>query len=86
VEDSLHRQGAREGNWTIVRGTETDPNAIVYRLFATTTEAALHLLKGDDNVLFFLNQNLEPLVGHREFSYTLNRRVLSPSSTTEARR
>jgi len=75
VEDSLHRQGARKGNWTILRGTETDPNAIVYRLFPTKTEAALHLLKGDDNVLFFLNQELEPLVGHSEFSYTLNRRT-----------
>jgi hypothetical protein len=86
VEDTLHRQGAREGNWTILRSTETDPNAIVYRLFPTKTETALHLLKGDDNVLFFLNQDRKPLVGHSEFSYTLNRRASSPSSTTEARR
>jgi hypothetical protein len=84
MEDSLHRQGPREGNWAIVRGTETDPDAI-YRLSASKTEAALHLLKGDDNVLFFLNQDLKPLVGHSEFSYTLNRRAPSPSST-EVRR
>ena len=73
VEGSLYRQSAREGTWSIVRGAKTDPNAIVYQLNPTQTEAALFLLKADDNVLFFLNQNREPLVGHADFSYTLNR-------------
>jgi hypothetical protein len=73
VEGTLHRRSAREGTWRIVRGAKTDPNAVVYQLDATPTEAALLLLKGDDNVLFILNQNREPLVGHGEFSYTLNR-------------
>jgi len=41
----------------------------------TPTEAALLLLKADDNILFFLNQNREPMVGHADFSYTLNRVV-----------
>jgi len=72
VEGSLHRSGAREGNWTLIRGTPEDTDAIVYRLAPTGTEAALLLLKGDDNVLFFLGQNRSPLVGHRDFSYTLN--------------
>jgi hypothetical protein len=79
VESSLHRQGAREGKWAIVRGTDSDPQAIVYRLDPTETEAALFLLKGDDNVLFFLNQDRKPLVGHADFSYTLNRRSPPPS-------
>jgi hypothetical protein len=73
VEGSLHRQSAREGTWSIIRGAKTDPNATVYQLNPTQTEAALLLLKADDNVLFFLNQNREPMVGHAEFSYTLNR-------------
>ena len=30
-------------------------------------------MKGGDNVLFFLDQNRTPLIGHAEFSYTLNR-------------
>lgn len=77
VEDTLHRQLPREGNWTILRGTEADPNVIVYRLSPTKTEAAIYLLKGDDNVLFFLDQNRKPLVGHAECSYTLNRRASS---------
>jgi hypothetical protein len=72
VEGSLFRQKAREGTWSITRGT-ADPNAIVYRLAPTQTEPALLLMKGDDNVLFFLNQKQEPMVGHADFSYTLNR-------------
>lgn len=86
VEGTLHRQDAREGNWTIIRGTETEPQAIVYCLEPTKTEAGLFLLKGDDNVLFFLDQNRKPLVGHADFSYTLNRRNISSSSArTEGR-
>jgi hypothetical protein len=78
IEGSLHRRAPGEGNWTITRGTQKDPNATVYRLAATESEPALLLLKGDDNVLFFLDQNQNPLVGHCEFSYTLNRRNTSP--------
>jgi hypothetical protein len=74
VEGSLFRQTSREGNWTMTRGTEKDPEALVYRLASAKDEPALLLLKGDDNVLFFLDQKRKPLVGHQEFSYTLNRR------------
>jgi hypothetical protein len=73
VEGSLFREGAREGTWSIARGAAMDANATVYQLNATPTQPTLLLLKGDDNVLFFLNQNRELLVGHAEFSYTLNR-------------
>jgi len=73
VEGSLFRQGAREGMWSITRGAAIDANATVYQLSATSTQPALLLLKGDDNVLFLLDQKRELLVGHAEFSYTLNR-------------
>ena len=75
VEGTLHRRGAREGNWSIVRGTRSDPNATVYRLEPTDAEGSLLLWKADDNVLFFLDQGREPMVGHVDFSYTLNRRT-----------
>lgn len=74
VEGTLHRRAAREGNWSITRGMPRDPNAVVYQLAPTATEPAILLLKGDDNVLFFLDQNRAPMVGHCDFSYTLNRR------------
>lgn len=73
IEGSLHRRSPRQGTWSIVRGATTDPNATVYRLDATGREAPLFLLRADDNILFFLSQDREPMVGHAEFSYTLNR-------------
>jgi hypothetical protein len=73
VEGSPFREGAREGTWSMTRGAATGANEIVYQLNATPIQPALFFLKGDDNVLFFLNQDRELLVGHAEFSYTLNR-------------
>ena len=73
VEGSLFRENAREGTWSVTRGAATDPNATVYQLNPTQTQPALLLWKGDANVLFFLNQAREPLIGHADFSYTLNR-------------
>jgi hypothetical protein len=74
VDSSFHRQAGREGKWTILRGTPSDPQAVVYRLDATETERVLFLLKEDDNVLFFLDQSRKPLVGNADLSYTLNRK------------
>jgi hypothetical protein len=73
VEGSLFLRGAREGNWKILRGLGEDSDALVYRLDATDTQPELLLLKGDDNVLFILNEARHPRVGHAEFSYTLDR-------------
>jgi hypothetical protein len=73
LEGTLYRRNIREGKWSIVHGTETDPNAIIYLLEPTQTEAELSLLKGDENILFFMDGHRKPLVGHAEFSYTLNR-------------
>jgi len=77
VEGSFYRGDLREGNWSIVRGPDTDSLATVYRLEPARGENALLLLKGDDNVLFFADQKSKPLVGHAEFSYTLNRKFAS---------
>jgi hypothetical protein len=78
VEGSLHRGAARQGKWTIVRGTALDPRATVYRLEPANGEAALNLRRGDENVLFFLDETDRPLVGSADFSYTLNRRLPNP--------
>jgi len=48
---------------------------VVCHLAATKTEGDLFLRKGDDNVLFFLGQDRKPLVGHADFTYTLQRRT-----------
>lgn len=74
VESGFYPNGRREGRWSIVRGTAADSKATVYRLEPTETERALLLLKGDDNVLFFLDREGRPLSGDAHFSFTLNRR------------
>lgn len=84
VEGTLHRRGAREGSWSIIRGTQADPAAMVYRLEPHKGEEALFLLKGDDNVLFFLDQKRKPLVGHADFSYTLNRKSIADATPTSS--
>lgn len=85
IEGTLFRPKAREGKWTIQRGNINDPKATIYQL-SSITEPALHLLKGDDNVIFFLDQNRMPMVGHCEFSYTLNRRTALPAVSQVERR
>jgi hypothetical protein len=63
----------REGKWKIIRGTKTDPNAIVYQLDAFRSDGPIYLMKADDGILFFLDNNGRVLVGDKDFSYTLNR-------------
>lgn len=65
----------REGKWTVVRGTKTDPKAVVYQLDSDKPEVSIYLLKGDDNVLFVLDQERNFRVGGAYLSYTLNRVV-----------
>jgi hypothetical protein len=83
VEGTLYRKGAREGKWSIEQGASGDSAAVVYRLAPTETDAAIFLLRGDDHVLFFLDQKRKPLVGHAEFSYTLNRREADELTAVE---
>ena len=73
IESSLHRERAREGRWSIVRGTQGDSSATVYRLEPVGREAAVWLLKADDNILYFLDQRQQLLIGNADFGYTLNR-------------
>lgn len=63
----------REGKWRVIRGTKTDPNAIVYQLDAFGSDGPILLLKADRDVLFFLANDRTLLVGNDDFSYTLNR-------------
>lgn len=69
---SFFRQAIRKGNWYITKGTKTDPNDLVLALEADNQQT-IYLLKGDDNVLFFLDQNKNIITGNDLFNYTLNR-------------
>jgi hypothetical protein len=72
IEGSWHHT-ARVGPWRVVRGTASDPDAVVYQLDGTATEGPMLLWKADDDVLLMLDEHRQPLVGTIDFSYTLNR-------------
>ena len=64
---------APAAKWTIVRGTKTNPEAVVYQLEPDKPGGSLSCVKADDNILFFLDKERNLMVGNGDFSYTLNR-------------
>ena len=68
-----HRESVIKGKWIVTKGTKSNAEAIVYQLDPDKPNESLWLLKGDENVLFFLDRYGNLLVGNNEFSYTLNR-------------
>jgi hypothetical protein len=83
IESSLQLEAAREGDWSIVREPR-GPGSLAYRLEPAAGEQPVVLLRGDDNVLFILDERLRPRIGHAGFSYTLNRRL--NAALTQVRR
>ena len=73
VEGSLFREKPREGGWRILPSPSGRFGKTLYELSAAKKQPTLTLMKGDDNVLFFVNEQCEPIVGHADFGYTLNR-------------
>lgn len=62
------------GKWQVRKGIAADPSATVYVLFPDGGKAStFSFLKGDDNILFFLDTDDKLLVGDEYTSYTLNR-------------
>jgi hypothetical protein len=61
--------GAKAGTWEEMK---TDSGQIVYVLKLNDDKASIRLLRGDDGVLFFLDEQGNPLVGNASHSYTLN--------------
>ena len=63
----------RTGTWTILHGTKSDPDAVVYQLRPDASQQLMSFLKVDDNHLFLLDGELNLLVGNALFSCTLSR-------------
>ena len=63
------------GTWKILQGTIDNPGAVVYQLLPaqSKSEDRLLLLKADNNILYFLDNKTNLLVGNSYCSYTLNR-------------
>jgi hypothetical protein len=62
-----------EGKWIVVRGTKTDPDAIVYQLNPDKPEIALKCVKLNNNLLHILDHDGRLMIGNEFWSYTLNR-------------
>ena len=73
LEGFVYRKPPRIGKWTILKGSKTDLNALVYQLDPDSPGGFLSFLKGDDNILFVLDRERNLMVGNIYFSYTLNR-------------
>jgi len=69
----LWRNPPKTGKWTIAKGTNEDPNAVVFQLDPEDRNGFLSFQKMDDNILFFLDKDRNLLIGNSQFSYTLNR-------------
>jgi hypothetical protein len=67
------RNPPKTGKWRILKGCQEDPDAVVYQLYDDNSGSFLSFMRGDDNVIFFLDRDGKLLVGNEKFSYTLNR-------------
>ena len=63
------------GKWIVLRGTQSDSKAILYQLQPNSEKSLppLVLLKGDDNILFLLDNKMNCMTGNDYCGYTLNR-------------
>ena len=73
LKGTLYRERIGEGRWAIVKGTKTNPEAVVYQLDPDKAAGSLFFLKADNSILFFLDKERNLLKGNGDFSYTLNR-------------
>jgi len=61
------------GKWRVVKDINNILSASVIILEHEQPDKPLYLLKGDENVLFILDDHFGFLTGDQDFSYTLNR-------------
>ena len=77
------RNPPKIGKWTFTKGTKEDPNATVIKLDPESSPGFLSFMKADENILLFLDQVGELMVGNEDFSFTLNRVHQAARSTAE---
>ena len=63
------------GRWILIKGTTTNAEAIIYNVQADNLAEPFLFFLGDENVLFFLEKDINPFIGNEDFSFTLNKRV-----------
>ena len=63
-----------KGTWTIIKGSPSNSDAVIYILDPDKPEKSLSLFVADENVIFFLDKSSQLITGNADFSYTLNKR------------
>ena len=63
------RAGAAKGSWQLIKGKD---GRIIYKLSDDQGNAFVYLLKADENILVFTDEQGKLLVGTEDFSYTMN--------------
>jgi len=64
---------AMKGRWTITTGIKSDPEATVYQLNDSDSQAMASFLKVSDDLIHVLSSEKTLLVGNGAWSYTLDR-------------
>lgn len=62
------REGGVTGNWKLIAGKKQ----AIYQLDYGNGKGSLYLLRVDDHIMVFTDEEGKPLVGDKDFSYTLN--------------
>jgi hypothetical protein len=62
-----------EGEWTIIQGTKTNPNAVLYQLNPGKPEITLSFIKLSDDLLHVVDHEGRLMIGNEFWSYTLSR-------------
>lgn len=61
------------GKWNLAHGAKGKATATLIALNCENPAKKINLRKGDENVLFILDENLDFMTGNADFGYTLNR-------------
>ncbi|HYJ88362.1 MAG TPA: copper resistance protein NlpE N-terminal domain-containing protein [Pyrinomonadaceae bacterium] len=73
----------RQGQWTMVRGTKANGDALVYRLDPGGSQRPVSFLKADHNLLHLLDGHGNLAVGNAGWSYTLSRSGKTPPNVQQ---
>lgn len=66
------------GKWIMTKGTQANPNAVVYQLNPDQSELSLSFVKMDDNVIHLLYSDKSLMIGNAGYSYTFNKAKNQP--------
>lgn len=70
----------QQGTWKILKGTTTNPEAVVYQLRIEKHGQTLSAVKLGENLLHFLNPDKSLMVGNPGWNYTLSKKGIGKNN------